>query len=223
VDHETVVDVETIKEDEVISSVSKKKAKATKKVAKKKTTKKVTKKTTKKVTKKKVTKKVAKKVTDDVGEKLEAVTDHTIQPQDTTQEMPLAKNAIKFNSNSVDSENLLKIKVSKTLKWKLKEKAEEEGVSLEDFISELLGEGLVLRAWEIAEGKAAVTGNANPQQGNNKNKSYQNKGGHKQQNNFKRGNKRSGSSNNKRNNYNRIMDDNANFLEYVRNQENRNR
>ena len=118
------------------------------------------------------------------------------------------------------SENILSIKVSRTLKAKLKEKAEDEGISLEDFVSELLGEGLVLRAWEIAEGKAAMTGNSHPQQGNSK-KNYQNKGGHKQQGNFKRGNGKRGGS--KRNNYNRIMDDNANFLEYVRNQENRNR
>ena len=207
-EHEVVASVET---SDLLSSSAEaveKKAKTTKKVAKKKTAKKA--KTTKKVAKKKVTK---KKVTKKVTESLAVNADS---------EAPVPSDSIEMSAcpEVSASENILSIKVSRTLKAKLKEKAEDEGISLEDFVSELLGEGLVLRAWEIAEGKAAMTGNSHPQQGNNK-KNYQNKGGHKQQGNFKRGNGKRGGS--KRNNYNRIMDDNANFLEYVRNQENRNR
>ena len=116
------------------------------------------------------------------------------------------------------------IKISDSLRLKLKSQAEDEGVSLEEFVTELLAEGGVIRAWEIIEKKSTMTGGQN-HQGNKKEKNFQSKGGYKQQGNFKRGNKRNSNSNgnSKKNNYNHIMDDNANFMEYLRSQENRNR
>lgn len=107
------------------------------------------------------------------------------------------------------NDNTLLINVSASLKRKLLDKARDEGISVDDFVAELLGEGLVLRAWEIAERKQTLknpNGNAN---------NYNSKNGYKQ------GGMRR--NNNKKNSYNRIMDDNANFLEYVRNQEKRQR
>lgn len=133
---------------------------------------------------------------------------------------PQRPKPVKQTSHSVSPEkDVLTISVSKSLRRKLKEKAIDEGVSLDDFVSELLGEGLVLRAWEIAERKNAMKG-PQSQQGNSN--SYQNKGGYKQGG-FKRGGGSVGGGNSKKSNYNRIMDDNANFLEYVRSQEKRRR
>ncbi len=122
-------------------------------------------------------------------------------------------------------ESALTLRLSATLIRKLGEKAQIEGVSIQDFASELLSEGLVLRAWEIVEKKNAMRGvNASgpsPSQGNNhRNQKF---GYRNNQNGYvKRMPNDSGSSprsNSSRQSYKNIMEDNANFLEYVRNQE----
>lgn len=121
-------------------------------------------------------------------------------------------------------ETNLVLNLSATLVRKLTEKAQIEGVSVHDFASELLAEGLVLRAWEIVEKKNAMRGmNSNPP--SSQSNAYRNpKVGYR--NNPSGHVKRMPESNTKnvsRQNYKNIMEDNANFLEYVRSQEKRDR
>ena len=131
-------------------------------------------------------------------------------------------------------DNTLTISLSRALYKKLKSKASVEGVSPEDLASELLAEGLVLRAWEIMERKSTMRQSSN---GGNYNQGG-NRSGHKQsyrngsQNGYNRGrssnhsNSNYSNSNNnsgqRRGNYQHILEDSANFLEYVRNQEKKN-
>jgi predicted DNA binding CopG/RHH family protein len=127
-------------------------------------------------------------------------------------------------------ESKLILSLSSTLVRRLSEKAQREGVSIQDFASELLAEGLVLRAWEIVEKKNTMRGispnsNNSPSQASG---SYRNpKAGYRnnQQNGHVKRMSDSGSSpkNISRQSYKNIMEDNANFLEYVRSQEKRDR
>ncbi len=124
---------------------------------------------------------------------------------------------------SESKESILSVRLSATLVRKLGEKAQIEGVSVEDFAGELLAEGLVLRAWEIVEKKNAMRGvnSSGPSspQGNYRNQKF---GYRNNQNGYvKRMSNDSGSTpkSNTRQSYKNIMEDNANFLEYVRSQE----
>lgn len=119
----------------------------------------------------------------------------------------------------------LNLTLSKALMGKLKRQAKSEGVSMEALATELISEGAVLRAWEIVERKGHLRDASSNQSGN----SYGNGNGG---NNQRRGNNRNGGGNQQKNGnsrnmnkqrYNAIMDDKANFLEYVRNQEKYNR
>ena len=114
--------------------------------------------------------------------------------------------------------------------------AREEGIDLPSLVSELLAEGVTLRAWEIIERKSAMRGHSaggQPQQGNG-NQRY---GNHRGGPNDRHGNQRGGPNDrhgNSRYGYpqgnrrppsggnmanNAWMEDKAAFLEYVRNQE----
>lgn len=151
-----------------------------------------------------------------------------------------------FSGNSPEPKKLpadLVLRISESLHRKLVTKAKQEGVLVEDFASELLAEGLVLRAWEIMERKNHVR-ESQPRQGFNQgNNGHGNRGnggnqGRGNGNHFRdnrgngngngnsagRGNsgggfRRSGMSQNR---YNTIMEDKAEFLEYVRAQERKN-
>lgn len=140
----------------------------------------------------------------------------------------------------------LVLRVSESLHRKLVAKAKLEGVLVEDFVSELLAEGLVLRAWEIMERKNHVRDGGQPQrqgfsqqnQGSNRGGGGQNQG--RGGNSFRdnRGNGSGNASGNSgsggagrngfrrsgmtQNRYNTIMEDKAEFLEYVRAQERKN-
>lgn len=116
---------------------------------------------------------------------------------------------------SPDEPAELRVSLSKSLFRKIKEQAADEGISLEEFATELLSEGVVLRAWEIVERKNQMRG-GNSQQPNGNNRGGQpgnNRGG---QNNYNNHNKKGRMSHMR---YQSIMDDKATFLEYVRNQE----
>ncbi len=149
--------------------------------------------------------------------------------------------APKAAPSHVESESMagtsgLSLQISKTLKKRLEQSAREEGVSVDDLASELLAEGLVLRAWEIVERKSAMRSGGSPQQQ------------HQQQQ--RQGNVRQGHSNKPSGGYQgggnnagrhgggggrmnkrhaahatslNVMEDKAAFLEYVRNQERKNR
>lgn len=132
-------------------------------------------------------------------------------------------------------ENMEKIELNltATLYRKLCDKSKKEGVTVNELASELLAEGLVLRAWEIMERKTAMK---QPSHSNNSNNSQGGgKQGHKNfgrsRNNYNnqnfQGNNKNNllQQNNRRNNNkfnNRSSDDNANFIEYVRSQEKKN-
>lgn len=136
----------------------------------------------------------------------------------------------------------LVLKISDSLLRKLTNKSVLEGISVDEYAIELLAEGLVLRAWEIIERKSHLSGqqqqgqgqrqNFNQPHGNSRGGQNQNRG-----NNFRGSNNSSNSSNNSndkgggrnfrrngmsQNRYNSIMDDKAEFLEYVRAQERKN-
>ena len=121
----------------------------------------------------------------------------------------------------------LKLQLSATLIRKLKQKAQVEGISVDEFACELLAEGLTLRAWEIMEGKSAMRSPSFSQQQNG-NGGYRNQKGFRGNNNFqKRGqgywnqNQNQGNwQDNGPSNMNRDpLDDQAAFFEFVRNQE----
>ena len=127
--------------------------------------------------------------------------------------------------NSGTKTGPLILNLSASLLRKLTDKAQVEGVSVQDFASELLAEGLVLRAWEIVEKKNAMRGmnsnNSSPQPNN----SYRGSkvGYRNNQNSHVKRMPDSGQKSVSRQNYKNIMEDNANFLEYVRSQEKRDR
>ena len=139
----------------------------------------------------------------------------------------------------------LSLKVSRALKKRLEMSARDEGVTVQDLASELLAEGLVLRAWEIVERKSAMRSGAGPAAG-----STQQHQQHQRQGNVRQGHSGGGSSPNRHGGGgsnssapNRhggggggrmnkrhanhaaslnVMEDKAAFLEYVRNQERKN-
>jgi hypothetical protein len=116
-------------------------------------------------------------------------------------------------------DGLLSLKLSGSLHRRLVTKAQQEGVDVNDFAVELLAEGLVLRAWEIMERKQHVSrapqhGNSNHNHGNGGNRGFRDQ---KRNHNGGGGNNRRGGMSQSR--YNSLMEDKAEFLEYVRNQE----
>lgn len=126
--------------------------------------------------------------------------------------------------------NPLILNLTASLIRKLQYKAQIEGVSIEELATELLSEGIVLRAWEIMEKKTAMKGV--PQGGGvPQNMRNQQRSGFRQQNNnFSRNNRNQGNDpvgfggqqgggGNGRHGYRNIMEDNANFMEYLRTQE----
>ncbi len=99
----------------------------------------------------------------------------------------------------------LTVQVSSSLKEKLTRTAQDEGVSVEALVQELLAESVVLRAWEIIERKSAMRGNTQQQQQQHQNRQqHRNGNGPGPRRNQPAGN---------------WMEDRAAFLEYVRNQE----
>ncbi len=116
-------------------------------------------------------------------------------------------------SNEVSSGTELRLKVSSSLQNRLVAKASLEGVSIEELALELICEGLVLRAWEVMERKSQMKGRHSTfALKQNSQKNYPKTGRFNQKNSGNAGNNRGS-------NFQNIMEDNASFLEYVRNQE----
>lgn len=137
-----------------------------------------------------------------------------------------------FDADSV-AKQLLKepsyvaVKLSKALKSRLVYKAESEGLTVSEFCEELLAEGMVLRAWEIMERKATLkqdSGNGTNRPNSN-NRHHNNNQNFKHKNNSNQNNNRRPHNNNLRHNKNqsnfnnKMMDDKATFMEYLRKQE----
>ena len=127
----------------------------------------------------------------------------------------------------------LNLNVSKALRKRLELSAQDEGISVEDLASELLAEGLVLRAWEIVERKSAMRGGGSPVQQHQQQQRQGNvrhggghQGNHQGHKQGGGGNKHGGGRMNKRHAAHaaslNLMEDKAAFLEYVRNQERKN-
>lgn len=111
----------------------------------------------------------------------------------------------------------LTLKLSETLHKKLCAKAQHEGVSPQELAQELLAEGLVLRAWEIIEKKQAMRGASSGGLAQNHHSSSGRQGRFRANSNSRRG---GGSYDQQRKgHYRNLMEDRANFLEYVRAQE----
>lgn len=98
----------------------------------------------------------------------------------------------------------LEVRCSGSLRRQLRLQAEEEGVSVDELVTELLAEAVTVRAWEILERKNQMRAQPSPSSGNRNHNRGPRKGG------------RGGMSHGR---YQNIMDDKASFLEYVRNQE----
>jgi hypothetical protein len=127
----------------------------------------------------------------------------------------------------------LVLNLSRALLRRLSDSAREEGVTMEDLASELISEGVVLRAWEIVEKKATMRGgpNAQPQGQSNFNRgnsnAQPNNNNHNHQRNFGPGNKMAQKKLQRQTrqhaNAMDLMADKAAFIEYVRNQEKKRR
>ena len=121
--------------------------------------------------------------------------------------------------------DFLKIKISNKLFRTLSEKAKQEGLNPEELAHELIAEGLVLRAWEILERKSAMKGSSNYGTNNNNtssHKSSRTNNKHRGPNGAKNRTSFSPNHNKRHHKYTQasnILDNNANFIEYVRNQE----
>jgi hypothetical protein len=130
-------------------------------------------------------------------------------------ETPKGPAPVVIAANPNDNSEQLRLKLSKSLMRKLREQAADEGIGLDEFVTELLSESVVLRAWEIVERKNQMKGGA-PAMGNNRGN-----GPHNPQQNRNnqghRGNKGHRGMNHSR--YQAIMEDKGAFMEYVRGQE----
>lgn len=117
-----------------------------------------------------------------------------------------------------DNSEQLRVKLSKSLVRKLREQAADEGIGLDEFVTELLSESVVLRAWEIVERKNQMKG-GQPSMGNGRGNGPHNPQQNRNNNNGQghRGNKGHRGMNHSR--YQTIMEDKGAFMEYVRGQE----
>lgn len=148
-----------------------------------------------------------------------------------------AAHAAQTGADAMAGSSTLNLEVSRALRKRLEMSARDEGVSVEDLASELLAEGLVLRAWEIVERKSAMRGGGSPQQIHQQQQRQGNVrhgGGHGGGHGGNHGGNKQGGGNNKHGGGRmnkrhaahaaslNLMEDKAAFLEYVRNQERKN-
>ncbi len=143
----------------------------------------------------------------------------------TQESDPLDNSHASSSASTVEKteSHVLKVSLSESLYRKLQYKAQGESVSMEELARELLAEGVVLRAWEIIERNKTMM---RPNSGNS--------AGFTQENRSRSPNSRpqspmqkprTGFQNSQPNpqrrpsNYRNILEDSANFIEYVRSQE----
>jgi hypothetical protein len=142
-----------------------------------------------------------------------------VKVEGSSEEMTVSK----FVQKNAKEPDQLIVNLSHSLLRKLKEQALDEGISLEEFVTELLSEGVVLRAWEIVERKNQMKGH-NPSAGSGMggNNRHSMPNGNQSGNSNRNGNQRGGNKGHRgmsHMRYQTIMEDKATFLEYVRNQE----
>ena len=138
---------------------------------------------------------------------------------------------VQGKGSSSSESHKIELSLSGSLYRKLLDKSKKEGVSFNELASELLAEGIVLRAWEIMERKNAMKGpNSSPQgQQRNPRQNYNRNNSNNNNYSSSKGKYRSGGNNfqgKPQKKYNKFsgqdMGDNANFIEYVRSQEKKN-
>jgi hypothetical protein len=120
-----------------------------------------------------------------------------------------------------DNSEQLRVKLSKSLVRKLREQAADEGIGLDEFVTELLSESVVLRAWEIVERKNQMKG-GQPSMGNGRGNGPNGPQQNRNNNNNSNGQGHRGSKGHRGMNHSRyqtIMEDKGAFMEYVRGQE----
>ena len=146
-----------------------------------------------------------------------AVASAVEQGQQAAPEEPATPSTL--SNSKPESDHQIRLKVSESLYQRVKFQAEDEGISINEFLIELISEGVVLRAWEILEKKATMRGATNSHQSFNGsgNGNHRHGNNHHRRNFNNQNNHRRGGLNNQR--YQNIMEDKASFLEYVRNQE----
>lgn len=163
--------------------------------------------------------------------------------QATNSENEVYEDEEEYAANQIDPiSHPITLRLSRSLIRKLTDNAREEGVTIEELASELVAEGVVLRAWEIVEKKATMRG-GNTNQGNQGNfnrggnntagnqsignhGNTPNHGGHQrpfQQGGNKMAQKKLQRQARQHANAMDLMADKAAFLEYVRNQEKKRR
>lgn len=122
---------------------------------------------------------------------------------------------VELNAVKPPVDNAIQIRLSETLRTKVSELAEEEGISPEELIQEMVSEATTLRAFDQWEKRQHLRGNS-PQMGNSQNHGNGHGNGN---NNNRRGNRNRNRKNMNHSRYQNLMEDNSSFLEYVRNQE----
>jgi len=177
---------------------------------------------------------LAKSAQENVSEEIE--TNEALADEDDADELPPLEQKFTASESAIvretpkapasvvvapqDNSEQLRVKLSKSLVRKLREQAADEGIGLDEFVTELLSESVVLRAWEIVERKNQMKGGqpmgngrgngpSGPQQNRNNNNNSNGQG--------HRGNKGHRGMNHSR--YQTIMEDKGAFMEYVRGQE----
>jgi hypothetical protein len=135
---------------------------------------------------------------------------------------------LNFDESVDEAKECLELRLSLSLYRKLHEKSREENIKVEELASELLAEGLVLRAWEIMERKNTMKGgNYSASSGNNRtqNRPYTRGNGASTYSNQTKVRTHSGNNQFQNKNVRRPkfshsdLNDGANFIEYVRSQE----
>ena len=143
----------------------------------------------------------------------------------TQESLPPDSSRAPFSTSVETAEtHTLKVTLSGSLYRKLQYKAQGESISMEELARELLAEGVVLRAWEIIErNKTMMRPNSNaagfpnenrPRNSNSRPQSPM----QKPRSGFQNANSHSNSQR-RPSNYRNILEDSANFIEYVRSQE----
>ena len=146
-----------------------------------------------------------------------------------TQESPPTDHSRESSSSAeaetvtVTDAHVLTVTLSESLFRKLQHKSHGEGVSMQELARELLAEGVILRAWEILErNKAMMRPNSNTSGFSNENRSRSPNSRpqstmQKPRSGFQHPNPNGPQR--RPSNYRNILEDSANFIEYVRSQE----
>lgn len=142
--------------------------------------------------------------TDEVGEP----NGNRVRPEDIEPKEP--EESDELEQGPIDGSSWeLKVRVSRSLFMKLRDKSRQEGLEMSQLAAELLGEGLVKRAWDAGRGGQGQGNHQNYRQDRDRGQRH----GRPHDRHNRNNDNRRGVSKDR---YHNIMDDKAAFLEYVR-------